>query len=232
VSQRFYQDENGKKYISVTSVLDQRSKPYLYPFYAKYGLAGANRVKEESQDIGTSFHAYVHGFFLDEPLKEVNKKAYNAINNFHIFYEKYTPEPILMEQTVFNYCCKSEDSCSIDCQAYAGTFDGLFIIKGKVVLVDWKTSNQLGNDVYYQLIAYYYALTNMVKLGKIILDKPIDCLWAVRFDKKKEFKPAKDIIKIKPDEKILSGYLALLKSFYADLYLNKLRRKRDRVRSK
>lgn len=147
----------GKKYPSVTAVLDVISKPGLLLWYGKNGTEECKRILKESADKGTAVHEAVEReLFGDsrgwtgiaEPYKDAALSAIEKLN-----LRKATK--LETEVTVVN-----------EVDGYAGTFDLLAHLPDKIVMVDWKSGNNLYPEYGVQLAAYARAW-DLTKVGEV-----------------------------------------------------------------
>ena len=190
-NQKFYERE-GIKFNRVTTILQTISKPALMFFYGKYGTKGAKAIADDAKERGHLVHSYIEDFYAPMGSKETyhpgalstDPQVLNAVRAFHAFDRRYRPRPILQEQTVYY------DEPGQEEYRYAGTFDGLFEIGGKVILIDWKTSSALWDDYMLQIEAYKAGIASMVR-QKLMKPIKIDGYWAVRFSKGKMEREAK-----------------------------------------
>ncbi len=218
---RFYPAE-GEELVSVTSCTEQLGKYGLLMFFAKHGKEAGERIGKEAAALGTSLHTYAQEHYetmLKGTLEEYTQhnfceKLEQSVKNFHEFVDEYSPEPILLEQTVYSLEHK-----------YAGTLDGIFKIGDNIVLLDWKTSAGVYDEYLLQLEAYYRALTEMQKRGIIVLDGKVKDLWVVRLAKDKDIKFERDVKIIKPSKKRFKAFLGLVDIFYWRQSLKKRKRK-------
>ena len=200
-------DGYDKPFASVTTVLNCASKPFLYAWYGKVGNAEAKRISDESKEIGSKVHTYIEQRLGNVPTDKLPENCLQAGLNADSFLEAI-------------------ESCSKDClgeetvhsakYGFAGTLDRLMYVNGKLTLLDWKTSNQINDEYIIQVNAYYQALTEMQKDGKIELPGKIEQVGIIRLDKKKEFDYDKDVVLQKPNKKAFKAFLGLL-----DYYNNK-----------
>lgn len=212
--------EFAKGWSSVSEICGLPSKPYLYVWYGKLGLAEATRVNEASKVIGKLVDNDICHYFGDKEASDINqsvlkdqesKDYYNmAIRNFHVIADAIKPKSVLGQQTVYSMKHK-----------YIGTFDRLNVIDGKLVLADWKATNYTSYEYLMQLEAYYRALTEMLSSGIIKLEEQYASLewhefplWLVQFPKKEEVDLNKNIIKFKPKEIRFQNFLNLLSYTY------------------
>lgn len=146
----------------------------MEPFYIIHSghLEEASKAhtkkSDKGKDIGTQVHDWIEGFLNSLPnnyeldnieFTTPNKDVEKPVQAFLSWYEKTRPKILGTEQIVY--------SRSLD---YAGTFDGLFNIDGKIYLIDIKTSNKsrtapLGiyDSNFIQLGAYSVAYTEETK---------------------------------------------------------------------
>lgn len=209
---------DGNEYVSVTTVLNCASKPFLYAWYGKVGNAEAKRISNESKDIGSRSHTEFENIirygvkwqtnFLLEPELEF------PVNNFKRFLSNLDSyKDVFGERVVYS-----------DKYGYAGTLDRLAFIDGKLTLVDWKTSNSMNDEYIIQTMAYYVALTEMAERGTINLPGKIERLAVVRLDKKNEYDHSKDFISVKPNKQAFKAFLGLLQ-YYKNKDFNKKEKK-------
>jgi hypothetical protein len=192
---RFYEKE-GQQYVSVTTVTGIPMKYALLLWYGKHGIVKAKELSEEALSIGSAVHKWIDNDIRTNLYEEPSAKIKRAIDNYEIFSSTYRPVPELTEQVVYHPTC-----------GYAGTFDGLFKIEGKPVLLDWKTSSSMYDEYRLQLEAYYRA-----GLATGLLPKSTE-LWVVRLDKEEEIDVDKDIYRFKPNKTVFKAFLHLLGYF-------------------
>lgn len=170
---RYVVEEDGHSPVGVTTVLSTLSKPALmtWPLYEGIewlkknpddfeGAEKAYLIKsDKGKDTGTLIHSMIENFLLKQmgeipaPLESNvtdGKKGYDC---FTEWYEAQDIKPLAVESIVYS---KAND--------YAGTYDCLLEIGGKVVLCDVKTTNAsrtapLGiySEHFLQLGAYSLA---------------------------------------------------------------------------
>ena len=219
-NERFYTKDN-LKFVSVTTLTGLKSKPALYNFYGKHGTTKARQISEIAKKDGTRVHTWIEHYkdkAPEEELKKGTNEARQAYKNYKAFLKAYKPEMLLEEHTVFY---SDVDDSGVEIR-YAGTFDGLYLIKGKVVLLDWKTSGGIYEDYRLQAEAYYRALVNEPSYKEIIENnpnlEPVNDLWIIRFDKKEDVDYTLDdetlkkkgiILKIKPDLVRFKAFIGL-----------------------
>lgn len=107
------------------------------------------RTRDKAAAAGTDAHEYCEALLkgevsIDSPFDPPGLG--NAAGNLRAILKKLQPQPLLIEGTVWSHK-----------YGFAGSFDGIHIIDGKVTLVDLKTSTGVYPDYSIQLAAYKYA---------------------------------------------------------------------------
>ena len=169
-----YYEQDGRKYVSVTTVLNALPKDALIQWAANmaadkaielYGAAPerweakeaklrdeiryAHRQKKESAaDLGTATHELaernLRGEVID--LKSLDKELAKRYKHFLTFRQLYDIQPLHVEATVYN-----------DTYGYAGSCDLMALVNGVPTIVDLKTSKGVYGTVALQLSAYKHA---------------------------------------------------------------------------
>ncbi|MEK7555480.1 MAG: hypothetical protein AAB516_01515 [Patescibacteria group bacterium] len=159
---------DGVWFPRVTKIVDIKSKPALYYFYAEMSnFAEGEAVKKQSASEGTAIHEAVEKVFRGE-IPQVEEKimpAFNAFLNF-INEKNIQVDSECIEKQVVNHD-----------ERYAGTLDALALIDGKFGVLDIKTSQAIYRDYNLQTSAYMGAL-----------QKDFDNLqtrWILRIDQNK-----------------------------------------------
>lgn len=149
-------------YLSVTEVLNVINKPYLLYWYGKNGIAECERIKRESQEIGTLVHAEIEHLLKGEKTESDDKTVKSLLKAFfNKFLEPYKVEAIKLEETIEDEELKLQ-----------GTFDALVKTKKGLFVADWKTSNSIDKvTVPLQLSAYAYLAKNVNNGIVVRLDK-------------------------------------------------------------
>jgi hypothetical protein len=165
---RFY-DYRGQKLESVTSLLGAGLPKDWLKFWAAKDVAttavddSSWREMEREEAIaylkGSPWRkrdkAGDHGTVVHDALAALARgaKSYKGPDTLraHVkavgeFWRAYRPQPIYVESQVFSLS-----------QGYAGSFDLLAWIYGRLLLIDAKTSSVLGHEMRLQLAAYRYA---------------------------------------------------------------------------
>ncbi len=140
---------DGVWYPRVTKIIDIKSKPALYRFYAELENFGkGEEIKRISANEGTRIHEAVEKILVGET-PEPDPSIAPSIEAFLLFL-KGTPvhvDPAHVERKVFH----PKDR-------YAGTIDALATIGGTFGLCDIKTSQAVYRDYDLQTGAYMAAL--------------------------------------------------------------------------
>lgn len=164
----------GKAVPRVTSILsDMLAEEYLITWANNVGLYQRKKhtfYKNKATNIGSHVHNGIEMYIQGEELPDFTsirdagdrKKANNSFDAFLSWWKviEKTDHEIIMEEAplVTEYC--------------GGTLDLLMRINGKIYLIDFKTSSQLGFKYYVQLAAYrrmLYELYGIVVDGCILL---------------------------------------------------------------
>ena len=110
-------------------------------------IKGAHRRKSSAAaDLGTAVHDACDHWVRDEPMPKWEPGVEKFMEQFVQFLEARRPVFLMTEVTVWNRT-----------HGYAGTFDWLARIGGKVTLGDHKTGNNVWPEVGLQLSALAHA---------------------------------------------------------------------------
>lgn len=140
---------NGKKYTSVTTFLKNFHTPFDQEYWSKkkaddYGvpqewlLQEWKEKNEYANVVGSATHDWIENYFNQNWKKLPNNiDIINRINEFNKIFALHLHklEPIQFELRVFS-------------KKYpiAGTIDSLFLYKGKIFILDWKTNGEFRHD--------------------------------------------------------------------------------------
>ncbi len=158
-------DIEGIWFPRVTKIVNIKSKPALYYFYAEMdNFSAGEAVKKKSAAEGTLIHEIVEKIFIGEK-PEVDKTVKPAIDAFLKFLEQKSiqVDPELVEKRVVHFD-----------ERYAGTLDALALIDGKFGVLDIKTSQAIYRDYNLQTSAYMAALEKDFK--------NLQTRWILRID--------------------------------------------------
>lgn len=139
----------GKKYTSVTTFLKNFHKPFDQDYWSKkksddYGVPQEWLLEEwkekndRANEVGTTTHNWIEGYFnqIYQPLP-TDLDVIDRINKFNRIFAThlYKLQPIQFELRIFS-------------KKYpiAGTIDSLFLYKGRLFIMDWKTNSEFRHD--------------------------------------------------------------------------------------
>ncbi len=140
---------NGDQFISVTKFIQKFHKPFESDFWSKKKaeergvdqdviLKEWQKLNDYANDLGTDTHQWIEDYYngLWKPLPS-NLDLIHRINKFNKIFAKHLHklEPVKFEVRVFSKKWK-----------IAGMIDSLFLYKGKIFILDWKTNKQFTHD--------------------------------------------------------------------------------------
>ena len=160
---------DGTWYPRVTKIVDIKSKPALYKFYADLGsFAEGEDIKTKSASEGTLIHEAAEAILVGKsPVVDPSIKP--SIEAFVKFIERNNihVDAEYVEKQVVNHD-----------ERYAGTLDALALIDGKFGVLDIKTSQAIYRDYNLQTSAYMGALEKDFK--------NLQSRWILRIDQIKK----------------------------------------------
>ncbi len=180
---RFY-EVDGKKYPRVTTILNIIHRPELERWRGELGNVEANRIRDDTAEIGTSLHNVCHLFNRDQSFEmPVTSQIGQMFNTYRRWFEKVIDTVVETEQLVISKKF-----------GYAGTFDLLAVLKGDVTpsVIDLKTSKDFWPTMALQLAAYREALLEEGKEVNRRLVVRIDKLETEKLEVKEYIKHARD----------------------------------------
>lgn len=139
----------GEPFISVTRFIQQFHKPFEQDYWSKvkaeqagvpqdWILAEWKKLNDYANEVGTDTHQWIEDYFnqIWKPLPN-NLDVIHRINKFNKIYAKqlYKLEPLKFEVRVFSKRWK-----------IAGMIDSLFLYRGKIYILDWKTNKDFTDD--------------------------------------------------------------------------------------
>lgn len=160
---------DGTWYPRVTKIVEIKSKPALYKFYAELdSFQQGEDIKKNSASEGTLIHEAVEKILVGES-PVVDPSIVPSVEAFNKFLEKKNiqTDPEYVEKQVVNYD-----------ERYAGTLDALALIDGKFGVLDIKTSQSIYRDYNLQTSAYMGALEKQFK--------NLQTRWILRIDQNKK----------------------------------------------
>ena len=138
-----YLDET---FISVTRFIQQFHKPFDQDYWSKkkadesgvpqeWVINEWKKINDYANEVGTDTHQWIEDYFnqIWKPLP-TNQDVIHRINKFNKIYAKqlYKLDPLKFEVRVFSKKWK-----------IAGMIDSLFLYRGKIYILDWKTNKNL-----------------------------------------------------------------------------------------
>jgi ATP-dependent exoDNAse (exonuclease V) beta subunit len=139
----------GEPFISVTRFIQQFHKPFEQDYWSKkkaeqagvpqdWILAEWKKLNDYANEVGTDTHQWIEDYFnqIWKPIPN-NLDVIHRINKFNKIYAKqlYKLEPLKFEVRVFSPKWK-----------IAGMIDSLFLYRGKIYILDWKTNKDFTDD--------------------------------------------------------------------------------------
>ena len=151
----------GEPFVSVTRFIQQFHKPFEQDYWSKvkaeqagvpqdWILAEWKKLNDYANEVGTDTHQWIEDYFnqIWKPLPN-NLDVIHRINKFNKIYAKqlFKLEPLKFEVRVFSPKWK-----------IAGMIDSLFLYRGKIYILDWKTNKDFTDDnhpkgIYEKLLA-------------------------------------------------------------------------------
>ena len=140
---------HGEQFISVTKFIQQFHKPFEQEFWSKRKAEEAGvpqewilnewkKLNDYANEVGTDTHQWIEDYFngIWKPLPS-NLDVINRINKFNVVFAKHLHklEPLKFEVRVFSKKWK-----------IAGMIDALFIYRGRIFILDYKTNKTFTTD--------------------------------------------------------------------------------------
>ena len=127
---RYYDTPNGKKLVSITSVISHYNREIFREWRAKVGEQEANKVTKQATSRGTDMHTLAEYYLKNSKLPSVQplsemlfkqaKSTLNKIDNIHA-----------QEQALFSYEL-----------GIAGSVDCIAEYEGELAIIDFKTAKK------------------------------------------------------------------------------------------
>ncbi len=140
---------NGEPFISVTRFIQQFHKPFDQDYWSKKKatekgvpqdliLSEWKKLNDYANEVGTDTHQWIEDYF-NKVWRQIptNLDLLHRINKFNHIYAKqlYKLEPLKFEVRVFSKKWK-----------IAGMIDSLFLYRGRIYILDWKTNKRFDTD--------------------------------------------------------------------------------------
>ncbi|MFA5037501.1 MAG: hypothetical protein WC479_10050 [Candidatus Izemoplasmatales bacterium] len=146
-----YYTKDGDMVVGTTTVLQVLAKPSLIRWAWNCGIKGDDytKVRDLAGEVGTITHLLITSELQNivPDLSEYRQIDIDAatlcLNSFHEWRKSHTLEVIHVEKFLVS-----------EVYRYGGTPDFCGYVNGELELMDFKTSNGIWNDYFYQLAAY------------------------------------------------------------------------------
>lgn len=165
-----YYNKKGDEIPSVTTIMKLLNKPEIIKYANFIGLVARKNLDDilkKSSDIGSLTHYIIERHnkkkiinlkILDEYDYSIQKAVEKTLKGFKKYLKEYKPESIESEFRIKNEFC-------------GGTIDNISKIKGKVYMIDYKTSKNIYPTMFIQLAAYNKLLREEkdMKIDKVAI---------------------------------------------------------------
>jgi hypothetical protein len=152
-----YKTADGKRVPGVTTIVGRfKDSGGLIHWAWQQGIDGKNyrETRDNAADAGGIAHDMIEADILGKPTPE---------------FPQANPEHIVLASKALEAFCTWRDQVKLEILEtevpliseafrFGGTFDALALVAGKVVLLDWKTSNGVYGDYIAQVAAYRQLL--------------------------------------------------------------------------
>lgn len=156
---RFYLTETGNYVPSVTTILDCYPKPPSFYDWLKKVGEDADTIRDEAGDRGSTVHKLTEQYDAGEEInlidQETGKIDYKLIE--WAMLERYVEFRRRFEFEVIH----SELNLISDKLGFAGTLDRVINFRGRILIIDIKTSNSLYDHYWLQMAAYKELLAEV-----------------------------------------------------------------------
>jgi len=158
-SGRRYKIPNGDMYESVTTALGNQpgKKESLMEWRRRVGEAEANRISRKAAGRGTAVHSIIEDYLnnLEDPIKDKMPDAVMMFKQLQPILDKSISKVYMQEAPLWSYKYR-----------LAGRVDCVADIKGKLSVVDFKTSmkpkkREWVTDYFLQTAAYSHMIGEM-----------------------------------------------------------------------
>lgn len=149
---RFYTTPSGKKYPSITTVLGAGDKPWLLEWRDSLGAEKADIEMKRAADRGTAVHLMLERYLQNDPNPTKDQLIDHIVefNSLKLYIKKISN---ILAQEVALYS---------DTLGVAGRVDCIAEYKGRLSIIDFKTSNR---DKSADMITDYYKQTAFYALA-------------------------------------------------------------------
>lgn len=147
---RFYPDENGELFPSVTTILDAYPKGPAFFEWLKLAGEKADEIRDQFGKRGSTVHRLTELYDLGEKVSlmaggtpQYTSLEWGMFERYVDFTKRFSPEHKIIEGNFVNSTL-----------GFGGTLDRICVIKNRLTLLDVKTSNMLHNHYWLQMAAY------------------------------------------------------------------------------
>lgn len=164
--QRFYCDQEGRKYPSVTTVVGLKSREQIKLWRERVGEEEANRITKYATNRGTNFHAKVEAYLRKEvPFIEFDNLIEEGMfRGIKPVLDEIVP--LAIEVPLYS-----------DHLRMAGRVDCIGLFEGAMSIIDFKTSSKYKQEKYAD--TYYLQMTAYAIMVEELTNQPIDEICAL-----------------------------------------------------
>ena len=128
---RFYRVPNGGEYKSITTVLSGKSKDAIEKWRSKVGDKAADGISNRASSIGNELHSLCEHHLANKPVKCDNPIILNMFKQVQKRLDANVDQVLGIELPMWS-----------DRLKIAGTCDAVLNYKGKITILDFKTSKK------------------------------------------------------------------------------------------
>lgn len=148
---RFYRNEAGEYFPSVTTIIDAFPKPTAFYTWLKDKGQDADEIRDAAGLRGSNSHSLIERYNNGEQVNLMDINGHIAwstvewgnLEKWVDFTKRFNP---VILKTEFNLICPQLGT--------AGTIDCVMELDGRRYIVDYKTSNNISDTFFIQLAAY------------------------------------------------------------------------------
>jgi hypothetical protein len=152
----------------------------------------AFRDRDKKADLGSSLHVATEAYVLGKPMPMWPLPIRPRMGQFLAFLQDWEPEYHQTEASVYSRT-----------QRYAGTLDAICTIKGRRVLLDYKSGKGVYPEVALQLAAYRYAEFIGLPDGAEALMPAVDACAVLHLPDDGDY----DLIEVRADKDVFNSFL-------------------------
>jgi len=191
---------DGVQYPRVTHILGVLNREGLNIWREKVGTSYREEVVQKAQDIGTETHKFIQRIINGGKIESgewsmLAPEIQSALQAWVGFTKRLKPQ---FKHTELLLHSKK--------YGYAGTTDAVALIDGHLTICDWKTANNLWDEVDLQMAAY--AMAFYEQYG----EKPVSCR-AIRLDKSQGYWSHKDQVILTNIDDAFEAFLGAIKIY-------------------